>query len=214
MKDIADIRRQYGTEQLHLKDLHENPVEQFKHWLGQAIESDLFTDPTAMNVATVDSDGMPSQRIVLLKKYDDTGFTFFTNLKSNKALHIADNNKISLHFGWLSLERQVIIRGEAHKLSVAENAQYFLSRPRDSQLAAWASHQSKTVATRKLLEQAFVQMKNKFSSGDIPLPDFWGGYKVKPVSIEFWQGRVNRLHDRFVYKQNAEGQWGIERVQP
>ena len=108
----------------------------------------------------------------------------------------------------------MIIRGEAQKLSVAENAQYFLSRPRDSQLAAWASHQSKTVATRKLLEQAFVQMKNKFSKGDIPLPDFWGGYKVKPVSIEFWQGRENRLHDRFVYKLNAEGNWAIERVQP
>ena len=214
MKDIADIRRQYGTDQLHQADLHENPMEQFKLWLGQAIESNLFTDPTAMNVATVDSDGMPSQRIVLLKKYDDSGFTFFTNLKSNKAMQLADNNKISLHFGWLSLERQVIIRGEAYKLSVAENAQYFLSRPRDSQLAAWASHQSKTVATRKLLEQAFVQMKNKFSNGDIPLPDFWGGYKVKPVSIEFWQGRENRLHDRFVYKLNAQGQWFIERVQP
>lgn len=214
MKDVADIRRQYGADELHLKDLHENPMEQFKHWLGQAIESNLFTDPTAMNVATVDADGMPSQRIVLLKKYDDAGFTFFTNLKSNKALQLEGNSNISLHFAWLSLERQVIIRGQAQKLSVAENAQYFLSRPRDSQLAAWASHQSKTVATRKLLEQAFMQMKNKFSKGDIPLPDFWGGYKVMPISIEFWQGRENRLHDRFIYKRDAQGQWNIERVQP
>lgn len=214
MKDVADIRRQYGANELHLKDLHANPMAQFKQWLDQAIASDLFSDPTAMNVATVDSDGMPSQRIVLLKKYDDEGFTFFTNLKSNKATQLADNNKISLHFAWLPLERQVIVRGEAQKLSVAENAQYFLSRPRDSQLAAWASHQSKAVATRKLLEQAFVQMKNKFSKGDIPLPDFWGGYKVKPVSIEFWQGRENRLHDRFIYKLDTQGQWVIERIQP
>lgn len=214
MENIADIRRQYGADELHLKDLHENPMEQFKNWLGQALESKLFTDPTAMNVATVDEDGMPSQRIVLLKSYDDTGFTFFTNLKSNKALQLASNNKISLHFGWLSLERQVIIRGEAQKLTMAENAQYFFSRPRDSQLAAWASHQSKSIATRKLLEQAFTQMKNKFSSGDIPMPDFWGGYKVKPISIEFWQGRTNRLHDRFVYKRDEFGNWQINRIQP
>ncbi len=214
MSDIANIRRQYGANELHLKDLAADPMSQFKLWLGQAIESNLFTDPTAMNVATVDAEGMPSQRIVLLKNYDETGFTFYTNLKSNKAMQLANNNKISLHFGWLSLERQVIIRGEAHKLSMAENAQYFFSRPRDSQLAAWASHQSKSIATRKLLEQAFTQMKNKFSSGDIPMPDFWGGYKVKPVSIEFWQGRTNRLHDRFVYRRDDAGQWQIERVQP
>lgn len=214
MDNIADIRRQYGADELHQKDLHAHPIEQFKKWLGQAIDSNLFTDPTAMNVATVDETGMPSQRIVLLKNYDESGFTFFTNLKSNKAIQLETNNKISLHFAWLGLERQVIIRGEAHKLSVAENTKYFLSRPRDSQLAAWASHQSKTIATRKLLEQAFVQMKDKFSQGDIPLPDFWGGYKVKPVSIEFWQGRENRLHDRFVYQLSENGQWQLERIQP
>jgi len=214
MENIADIRRQYGTSELHLKDLNANPFEQFKFWLGQAIDSNLFTDPTAMNVATVDETGMPSQRIVLLKNYDESGFTFFTNLKSNKALQLEGNSKISLHFAWLALERQVIIRGEAQKLSVTENAQYFLSRPRDSQLAAWASHQSKTIATRKLLEQAFVQMKNKFAKGDVPLPDFWGGYKVKPVSIELWQGRENRLHDRFIYRLSENGEWSLERIQP
>lgn len=214
MDNIADIRRQYGADELHQADLASSPIEQFNTWLGQAIDSKLFTDPTAMNVATVDASGMPSQRIVLLKNYDETGFTFFTNLKSNKALQLEHNNKISLHFAWLGLERQVIIRGEAHKLSVTENAQYFLSRPRDSQLAAWASHQSKTIATRKLLEQAFTQMKNKFSKGDIPLPDFWGGYKVKPVSIEFWQGRENRLHDRFIYTLDENQSWCLARIQP
>lgn len=214
MDNIANIRRQYGADELHQKDLNTNPIEQFQKWLGQAIESNLFTDPTAMNVATVDETGMPSQRIVLLKNYDQSGFTFYTNLKSSKAMQLEANNKICLHFAWLGLERQVIIRGEAHKLTMSENAQYFLSRPRDSQLAAWASHQSKTIATRKMLEQAFVQIKNKFSKGDIPLPNFWGGYKVKPVSIEFWQGRENRLHDRFLYQLGDDGQWALERIQP
>jgi len=214
MDNIADIRRQYGADELHQKDLSADPIDQFKKWLAQAIESNLFTDPTAMNVATVDETGMPSQRIVLLKNYDQSGFTFFTNLKSNKAMQLESNNKISLHFAWLGLERQVIIRGEAHKLTMAENAQYFLSRPRDSQLAAWASHQSKAIASRKLLEQAFTQMKNKFLKGDVPLPDFWGGFKVKPVSIEFWQGRTNRLHDRFIYRLQADESWQLERIQP
>lgn len=212
--DIADIRRQYGTDKLTASQLLANPVEQFQLWLDQAIESNLFTDPTAMNVATVDQDGMPSQRIVLLKQYDQQGFVFYTNLESNKAQQLKANNKICLHFAWLAMERQVIIRGEAEKLSVAQATQYFLSRPRDSQLAAWASHQSKPVAARKMLEQAFSQMKDKFAKGQVPLPGFWGGYRVKPISIEFWQGRDNRLHDRFIYKQDQSGSWVIERLQP
>lgn len=212
--DIADIRRQYGTDKLTASQLLANPIEQFQLWLDQAIESNLFTDPTAMNVATVDQDGMPSQRIVLLKQYDQQGFVFYTNLESNKAQQLKENNKICLHFAWLAMERQVIIRGEAEKLSVAQATQYFLSRPRDSQLAAWASHQSKPVAARKMLEQAFSQMKEKFAKGQVPLPGFWGGYRVKPVSIEFWQGRDNRLHDRFIYKQATDGSWAIERLQP
>ena len=212
--DIADIRRQYGTNQLTLEQLAEHPMDQFKIWLDQAIESKLFTDPTAMNVATVDESGMPSQRIVLLKQYDQEGFMFYTNLESNKAQQIKHNNQVCLHFSWLGLERQVIIKGIAEQLPLSQVTQYFLSRPKDSQLAAWASHQSKPIAARKVLEMAFSQMKDKFSKGKIPLPDFWGGFRIKPVSIEFWQGRDNRLHDRFLYVVNENGQFDIERLQP
>ncbi len=188
--DIASIRRQYGANELHEKDLADHPVDQFKVWLGQAIDSKLFKDPTAMTVATVDPSGMPSQRVVLLKNYDQKGFVFFTNLESNKAQQLSSNPNICLHFPWLELERQVIIRGKVKKLSLAENTEYFLSRPHDSQLAAWASKQSKPVATRKLLEEAFSQMKNKFAKGKVPLPGFWGGYRIEPETVEFWQGEI------------------------
>ncbi len=212
--DIADIRRQYGTGQLKSEQLAANPIDQFHYWLDQAIESKLFTDPTAMNVATVDEQGMPSQRIVLLKQYDNDGFVFYTNLESQKAQQIKQNHQVCLHFAWLGLERQVIIKGVAEKLSLSQVTQYFLTRPKDSQLAAWASEQSKPIAARKMLEQAFTQMKNKFSDGKVPLPSVWGGYRVKPVSIEFWQGRENRLHDRFLYKATESGEFVIERLQP
>jgi len=212
--DIADIRRQYGTDQLSLEQLAKHPMDQFQHWLDQAIDSKLFKDPTAMNIATVDETGMPSSRIVLLKQYDQQGFVFYTNLESNKAQQIKHNNQVCLHFAWLGLERQVIVRGVAEKLPIAQVTKYFLSRPQDSKLAAWASEQSKPIAARQLLEQAFSQMKNKFSKGEVPLPSFWGGYRIKPVSIEFWQGRENRLHDRFIYHVDERGGFSIERLQP
>ena len=212
--DIANIRRQYGINELHEKDLADHPVDQFKVWLGHAIDSKLFKDPTAMTVATVDPSGMPSQRVVLLKNYDQKGFVFFTNLESKKAQQLSSNPNICLHFPWLELERQVIIRGKVKKLSLAENTEYFLSRPHDSQLAAWASKQSKPVATRKLLEEAFSQMKNKFAKGKVPLPGFWGGYRIEPETVEFWQGRDNRLHDRFLYSKDASNNWVKNRLQP
>jgi pyridoxamine 5'-phosphate oxidase len=212
--DIASIRRQYGAHELHEQDLANHPVDQFQIWLGQAIESKLFKDPTAMTVATVDHHGMPSQRVVLLKDYSHKGFVFYTNLESNKAQQLAENSNICLHFPWLELERQVIIRGRASKMSLAENTEYFLSRPHDSQLAAWASSQSKPIATRKLLEQSFTQMKNKFLKGQVPLPGFWGGYRIEPDTIEFWQGRDNRLHDRFLFAKNEQGEWVKQRLQP
>jgi pyridoxamine 5'-phosphate oxidase len=212
--DIANIRRQYGINELHQSDLADDPVDQFQLWLGHAIDSKLFKDPTAMTVATVDSMGMPSQRVVLLKNYDQKGFVFFTNLESNKAQQLSENPNICLHFPWIELERQVIVRGKVKKLSLTENTEYFLSRPHDSQLAAWASKQSKPIATRKLLEQAFSQMKHKFSEGKVPLPGFWGGYRIEPETIEFWQGRDNRLHDRFLYSKDTDSNWVINRLQP
>lgn len=210
---LEDIRREYTQAGLNRDDLLADPVKQFELWLQQAMDAKLSADPTAMSLATVDAEGQPSQRIVLLKHLDDKGFVFYTNLESHKAKDIAGNSKVSLHFPWTALERQVIVYGEASKLSIAEATKYFLSRPKDSQIAAWASQQSQGIGSRKLLEQAYEQMKHKFQQGDIPIPSFWGGFRVKPVKIEFWQGRASRLHDRFMYR-HIDGQWQIERLQP
>jgi pyridoxamine 5'-phosphate oxidase len=165
-----------------------------------------------MTVATVDASGQPSQRIVLLKKVDH-GFVFYTNYGSRKARDLAVNAKVSLHFPWHPIERQVKICGIAEKVSTAESAKYFLSRPKDSQLAAWASHQSHPVSTRQLLLQQVARMKEKFAQGEIPAPDFWGGFRVIPHEIEFWQGGANRLHDRFVYQRTNNG-WTRSRLAP
>ncbi len=212
--ELNDIRREYLKNGLDLADLKPDPIEQFQDWLDHALSCEMFSDPTAMNVATVSESGQPSLRTVLLKQYDNKGFVFYTNLKSRKAHEIANNNKVCLSFAWLPLERQIIIYGTAEKLSIAEATSYFLSRPHDSQLAAWASQQSKMIQSRKLLEQAFSQIKNKFKEGEVPLPDFWGGYRVRPYAIEFWQGRPSRLHDRFMYQQQDNNTWTIERLQP
>ncbi|TXR54694.1 pyridoxamine 5'-phosphate oxidase [Reinekea thalattae] len=210
---LEDIRRDYTLAGLSREQMADDPMTQFEDWFKQALAAELTADPTAMSLATVDADGQPSQRIVLLKNYDDQGFVFYTNLQSHKAQDIAGNNKVSLHFAWTPLERQIIVYGEAEKLSVAEATRYFLSRPRESQIAAWTSQQSQKVGSRKLLEQAFEQMKHKFQQGDIPLPSFWGGYRVRPTKVEFWQGRGSRLHDRLMYSQAAEG-WQLDRLQP
>ncbi|NTS77574.1 pyridoxamine 5'-phosphate oxidase [Catenovulum sp. SM1970] len=212
--DLKDIRREYSKMGLDESQLDQNPIKQFDLWLTQASETDLFTDPTAMTVATVDKNGMPSMRTVLLKGYDEKGFVFYTNYGSRKAQEIAGNNQVCLQFAWLPLERQVIIYGNAKKLSATESASYFNSRPEGSQIAAYASKQSMAVESRKMLEHAFEQMKNKFKQGKLPVPDFWGGYCIEPVAIEFWQGRESRLHDRFMYKLQDDGQWQVERLQP
>ncbi|MGK0441785.1 MAG: pyridoxamine 5'-phosphate oxidase [Pseudohongiellaceae bacterium] len=211
--DIDSIRREYLQGGLHRKDLKACPVEQFQVWLQQAVNAELH-DPTAMTVATVDDSGQPSQRIVLLKELSAEGFVFYTNFGSRKAQELSKNNRISLHFPWHMLERQVKICGVAEKVPSAQAAKYFLSRPQESQLAAWASHQSRPISTRELLTQQFSRMKEKYSKGHIPLPDFWGGYCVVPHQIEFWQGGGNRLHDRFVYTKQPSGQWQIERLAP
>ncbi|GEA60069.1 pyridoxamine 5'-phosphate oxidase [Vibrio comitans] len=210
---LTDIRRDYTLGGLRRKDLKANPVDQFNLWLEQAIEAQL-TDPTAMTVATVDERGQPYQRIVLLKSLDDRGFVFYTNLGSRKAIQLQENNRISLHFPWHPLERQVHVTGVAEKLTAAENFKYFTSRPKESQLAAIASKQSSRISARGILEGKFLELKKKFADGEIPMPSFWGGYRVKIESIEFWQGGANRLHDRFVYTADETSEWEIERLAP
>lgn len=212
MIDIDQVRRDYLQGGLRRDDLHEDPIAQFEMWLKQAIDAGL-NDPTAMSVATVNAEGQPSQRIVLLKQVDTAGFVFYTNYGSQKAQDIAVNPRVSLHFPWHALERQVRVCGVAERVSAAESLKYFSSRPEESQLAAWASAQSRPVSSRQLLMQQFQSMKHKFQQGKIPLPDFWGGFRVVPSSIEFWQGGAHRLHDRFRYTRTEPG-WSIERLAP
>ena len=213
--DIESLRREYTKGGLRRSDLPSDPISQFEKWLKQTIDAGI-KDPTAMTVATVDTQGWPSQRIVLLKQLDQQGFVFYTNYGSHKAQDIKSNAQVSLHFPWHALERQVKVQGVASKVSVGESLDYFTSRPKESQLAAWASEQSRPVTSRQLLLTQFSRMKEKFAEGKIPLPDFWGGFRVAPVSIEFWQGGEHRLHDRFMYKRPSidDSDWTIERLAP
>ncbi|GGP83924.1 pyridoxamine 5'-phosphate oxidase [Shewanella ulleungensis] len=212
MSDLSDIRREYTQGGLRRGDLPVNPMDLFEKWMQQAKDAQL-TDPTAMCVATVDETGQPFQRIVLLKRFDDNGFVFFTNLESRKAKQIGINSKISLLFPWHPLERQVAVIGEAEPLSMLDVAKYFMSRPKDSQIAAWVSKQSSKISARQALEGKFAEMKAKYAQGEVPLPKFWGGYLVRPSSIEFWQGGEHRLHDRFIYSK-ADNDWQIDRLAP
>ena len=209
---LEDNRREYDYGKLSRESLLDNPFDQFSLWMNQAIEARV-QDPTAMSVATVSSEGKPWQRMVLLKGFDKKGFVFYTNLGSRKAKEIEANAQVSLHFPWLQLDRQVIIGGRAERLSAVEVVKYFLSRPKESQLAAWASKQSSGINSRQALETQFAQIKEKFSKGDVPLPDFWGGYRVVPEEIEFWQGGESRLHDRFSYGLDGDD-WEISRLSP
>ena len=211
--DLEDFRREYLAPGLHRKDLDASPFRQFESWLKHAIDAGL-RDPTAMAVATVDARGRPSQRLVLLKHCDERGFVFYTNLESRKAREIAGNARVALLFPWADMERQVRIEGTAERRGAGEALKYFLMRPRASQLAAWASAQSRPLSSRALLEDEFARLKQKFGEGRIPLPSFWGGYRVVPDAFEFWQGRPNRLHDRFSYALGDDGQWLIERLAP
>jgi len=186
--DIDQLRRDYRKGGLPLEKLDENPVKQFKLWMQEAIDFGL-SDPTALTLATVNAKGQPSQRIVLLKIFNEEGFTFFTNYSSAKAADIEINTNVGMHFPWHEMDRQVRISGTASKIPKAESLKYFLSRPRDSQLAAWASKQSQPISSRQFLMSQFDSLKRKFSEGEIPLPDFWGGIRVVPESMEFWQGR-------------------------
>lgn len=212
-EDLEALRREYRRDGLERDQLCSHPIDQFQAWLQQAVAAEIY-DPTAMTVATVAADGQPSQRIVLLKQVDHRGFVFYTNYQSRKAQEIAGNDKISLHFPWHPIDRQVRICGQVQKISTGESLKYFLSRPRDSQIAASVSAQSSRLNSRQVLMQQFNAMKEKWHNREIPLPDFWGGYRVVPHEMEFWQGRENRLHDRFLYLLQDDGAWSIERLAP
>jgi pyridoxamine 5'-phosphate oxidase len=209
---IKDNRREYDYGTLSRENLRSNPFEQFSLWMDQALEAEIV-DPTAMSVATVDTQGKPWQRMVLLKGFDERGFVFYTNLGSRKVADIMSNPQVSLQFPWLQLDRQVIVGGKAEPLSDNENSDYFKSRPISSQLAAWASEQSSPIASREVLEAQFNAVQQRFESGEVPLPEFWGGYRIVPREFEFWQGGENRLHDRFSFQRDGNS-WIISRLSP
>ncbi|MDP5290836.1 pyridoxamine 5'-phosphate oxidase [Oceanimonas sp. CHS3-5] len=210
--ELADYRREYLRGGLRRNDLPNEPLALFETWMQQAIAAGL-PDPTAMVVGTVDERGQPYQRIVLLKQLDEQGFVFYTNMGSRKAAQLNHNPCVSLLFPWHPLERQVHVTGQVEKLSATEVMKYFASRPKDSQIGAWVSKQSSRISARGMLEAKFLEMKQKFASGEVPLPSFWGGFRVKFDSVEFWQGGANRLHDRFLYQRDNDG-WSISRLAP
>ena len=210
--DIGDMRRDFESEGLDREHLNDDPVGQFETWFEDARNAGIL-EPNAMSLATAGRDGLPDLRTVLLKYFDERGFVFYTNYGSRKAKELDDNPQAALLFPWIGLNRQVRIQGPVEKVSKAESLRYFASRPRGSQIGAWVSEQSKVITSRGLLEQKVAQMKQKFSAGEVPLPDFWGGYRVVPERIEFWQGRPSRLHDRFEYVREGND-WIIQRLQP
>ena len=210
--DFETTRREYLFGGLRRKDLKACPIEQFTLWMEQAQQADI-KDPTAMALATVDAAGVPSQRVVLLKNLDADGFVFYTNYTSKKAADMLVNANVSLLFPWLQIDRQVKVVGTVSKVSAEESRDYFHSRPRESQLAAYASQQSSAVAGRDDLLQRYADLDQQYAEQPLPTPDFWGGYRVVPSLIEFWQGGEYRLHDRFVYTQ-ADSGWAIERLAP
>lgn len=209
--DLHDFRTNYSLRKLSKSDLNANPIAQFELWLQQTIETGV-KDPTAMIVATVDADGQPSQRYVLLKKFDEHGFVFFTDTTSAKGLQLIQNPHTSLLFPWHHYERQIRVQGASEQLSVDEAKDYFYSRPLGSQLAAAVSNQSQPIGSRKELLKRYLELE-KSTSKQVDFPERWGGYCVTPTQIEFWQGGEHRLHDRFVYSLINE-EWQIQRLQP
>ena len=212
-KDLIEERRDYVAAHLSRSQLHPDPIAQFTQWLSQARDARLI-DATAMALATVDSQGQPHSRIVLLKKFDAHGFRFYTNYDSNKGQELAANPRAALLFYWRELERQVRIEGQIEKLPGAEADDYFHSRPQGSRFSAAASDQSRAVKNRQVLQDAVEELNKAHPDGDIPRPSNWGGYMLKPARFEFWQGREDRLHDRFCYQQDSAQAWAIERLSP
>jgi pyridoxamine 5'-phosphate oxidase len=214
-QDLGKLRREYGEHGLDLPDLADDPIAMFRRWLDDTIAAGLH-EPNAMVVATVSPDGRPSARMVLLKGLDDRGFVFFTNYTSRKASDIESNPAVSLLFPWHDLQRQVRVEGTAVRVSPEESEAYFAGRPRESQLGAWASPQSQDVSSRSALDERYGGVLAQFAGLDaVPLPPFWGGFRVIPDAVEFWQGRKGRLHDRLVYRRaEARSAWTVARLAP
>lgn len=211
-QSIADLRHNYTLQQLNEADVDPNPIKQFQRWFDQAIAAQL-PEPNAMTLATATRSGIPSARIVLLKGLDERGFVFYTNYESHKGQDLAENPQAALVFLWTVLERQVRIEGRVEKIAAAETDAYFQSRPLESRLGAWTSDQSHVISDRDVLEQRFAELKATYADEKVPRPPHWGGYRVMPHQIEFWQGRTSRLHDRLLYRLE-QGNWLVERLAP
>lgn len=210
---VANLRKDYTFRGLSEADAHPDPFEQFRIWFDQALAAGL-PEPNAMTISTVTSDGKPSARMVLLKDYDERGFVFYTNYESHKGQQLLQNPWGAITFWWAELERQVRIEGRVEQVSAIESDEYFHSRPRGSQLGAWVSAQSQVIDSREVLEDRLQQLEQEYKNKEIPRPPHWGGFRVIPTAIEFWQGRPSRLHDRLLYQFSEDGTWKIQRLSP
>lgn len=206
------MREEYGSRELRRSELAANPISQFERWFAEAREVELH-EPNALILSTTGLDGYPASRTVLMKFFDERGFVFYTNYSSAKAKEIKEIPKAAMLFPWLQLERQVRIEGDVEKVSAAESLKYFASRPRESQIGAWVSDQSSVIDSRAMLMNKFAELRQKFKGGEVPLPSFWGGYRVKPLRMEFWQGGKGRVHDRFLYVRDGDS-WSADRLAP
>jgi pyridoxamine 5'-phosphate oxidase len=209
---IADRRQDFESMGIDLADMDSSPITQWWRWYDDAVAAEV-PEPNAMTIATVDEQGEPDARLVLARGVDEAGFAFFTNFDSAKSRQLAAHPRAAAVFGWIALHRQVRARGPVERVSDAESDRYFESRPRPSQLAAWASPQSDVIPDRAMLERAYAQMESRFAGGDVPRPEFWGGWRLVPDEIEFWHQRANRLHDRLRYRRSGVD-WSIERLGP